>query len=85
VCFPLTRIVYYDIPLGNRFRNLPFGLNGVIFVERTELRLGRHRAELLAGGAGLGCRVPYIHMVELDFSLTAEGEKEVSASIGMSL
>ncbi len=83
--FPLTSIVYFDVPLGSRFQNLPFGLNGVVFVERTELRLGRRRAELLAGGVGLGCRVPYIHIMEVDFSLTAEGEREVSASIGMAL
>ena len=83
--FPLTRIVYYNLPLGNRFQNLPFGLNGVVFLERTELRLGRHRAELLAGGLGFNCRVPYVQTLEVDFSLSAEGTREIGASIGMTL
>ena len=83
--FPLTSIVYFDLPLGNRFQNLPFGLNGLIFLERTELRLGRHRAELLAGGVGFACRVPYVQILELDFSLSAEGKREFSAAIGMDL
>ncbi len=83
--FPLTRIAYIDLPLGDRFQNLPFGLNGLVFAERTELRLGCHRAELMAVGVGLGCRVPYVNIMEVDFAVTAEGVGEIGATIGMTL
>ncbi|MFH1009642.1 MAG: BamA/TamA family outer membrane protein [bacterium] len=83
--FPLTRIVYVDLPFGDRFRRLPFGLNGLVFLERTELRLGRQRSELLATGIGLACRVPYVQILEVDFSLSAEGKSEFGATIGMAL
>ncbi|MBM3324250.1 MAG: hypothetical protein FJY66_01130 [Calditrichaeota bacterium] len=83
--FPLTRIVYVDFPLGDRFRKLPFGLNGLIFVERTELRSGRHRSELLATGIGLACRVPLVQILELGFSFSAKGKGEFGATIGMAL
>jgi outer membrane protein assembly factor BamA len=81
--FPLTGIAYVDLPLGDRFRNLPFGLNGLVFAERTELRLGRHRTELMAAGVGLGCRVPYVNIVEVDFAETAQGKGELGATIRM--
>jgi outer membrane protein assembly factor BamA len=81
--FPLTEIVYMDLPIGGVFRNLPLGLNGVLFAERTELRLGRRRWELLAGGVGLACRVPYFEIVELDLTFPAEGDYEIGASLGM--
>lgn len=83
--FPLTKIVYMDIPFGTKFRKLPFGLNGLFFIERTELRLGRGRTELFAGGVGLACRVPYVYIVEIDLSFPAEGKSEISVTLGMSL
>ncbi len=81
--FPLTKIIHIDLPLGNRFRRLPFGLNGLFFIERTELRLGHRRTEFLAGGAGLACRVPNIQIIEIDLSYTIDGDSEISTTIGM--
>jgi hypothetical protein len=81
--FPLTKIVHIDLPMGDRFRRLPFGLNGLFFVERTELRLGNRRTEFFAGGAGLACRVPNIQIIEIDLSYTIEGDREINATIGM--
>ncbi len=81
--FPLTEVVYMDLPIGGVFRDLPFGLNGVLFAERTELRLGRRRWELLAGGVGLACRVPYFEIAELDLTFPVEGDYEIGASLGM--
>ena len=82
--FPLTKIVHIDLPMGNRFRRLPFGLNGLFFIERTELRLGHRRTEFFAGGVGLACRVPNIQIIEIDLSYTIEGDSEISTTIGMS-
>lgn len=81
--FPLTKIVYMDLPVGGVFRDLPLGFNGVLFVERTELRLGRRRWELFAGGVGLACRVPYFEILELDLTFPVEGDYEIGVSLGM--
>lgn len=81
--FPLTKIVYVDLPFGGVFRGLPLGLSGILFAERTELRLGRHRWELFAGGVGLVCRVPYLQILEVDFAFAKEGHYEVGTTVGM--
>lgn len=81
--FPLTKIVYVDLPFTSVFRELPLGLNGLLFAERTELRLGRRRWELLTGGVGLACRVPYVQILEVDITFPVDGHYEVGATVGM--
>jgi outer membrane protein assembly factor BamA len=85
VRFPLTRETTYSVPLLGRYgRRWPFGLYGMIFVERAELKFNGERTEWLGWGGGLYVRVPYAEIIELSASENQQGHFQLFAGSGVS-
>jgi hypothetical protein len=82
---PLTRERTYNVPLLGRYgRRWPFGLYGMMFVERAELKYNGERAERWGWGGGFYVRVPYAEIVEFSASINQRGHFQLYAGTGVS-
>jgi outer membrane protein assembly factor BamA len=84
VRFPLTRETTYNVPLLGRYgRRWPFGVYGMVFGERAELKYNGERTERLGWGGGLYVRVPYVEIIELSAGGNGRGHFEFFAGAGV--
>ena len=82
--FPITTESTYNVPFIGRWgKRWPFGVAGVLFVERGELQVANRRSELLGYGAGIYLRIPYVELVELALALNRDGGSELSLKLGV--
>ena len=82
--FPVTRETTYDLPLLGRYgKRLPWGVNGMLSVERGELVLDGKRRERLGYAAGFYLRVPYVEILEISAAVNREGSAEYLVNTGV--
>ena len=82
--FPLTRETTYHLRwLGRYGRRLPWGVSGVLSVERGELLLDGRRLERLGFAAGLFLRFPYVEILEISAAADRHGNVEYLVNSGV--
>ena len=82
--FPLTRETTYRLSwLGRYGRRLPWGISGVLGVERGELTLDGRRLERLGFAAGLYVRFPYVEILEISAAADRDGNIEYLVNTGV--
>jgi outer membrane protein assembly factor BamA len=81
---PLTRETTYNLRwLGRYGRRLPWGVSGVLSVERGELLLDGRRLERLGFAAGLFLRFPYVEILEISAAADRDGNREYLVNTGV--
>jgi outer membrane protein assembly factor BamA len=82
--FPLTRETTYDLPWVGRYgRRLPWGISGLLAVERGELTLDGQRQERLGFAGGFYFRVPYVEILEVSAASDRRGRIEYLITTGV--
>jgi hypothetical protein len=69
--------------LGRYGRRLPWGVSGVLSVERGELLLDGRRLERLGFAAGLLLRFPYVEILEISAAANRHGNVEYLVNSGV--
>jgi outer membrane protein assembly factor BamA len=82
--FPITRETTYNLPLLGRYgKRLPWGVNGMLAVERGELILDGERRERLGYAAGFYVRIPYFEILEISAAADRDGHLEYLVNTGV--
>lgn len=82
--FPVTRETTYDLPLLGRYgKRLPWGISGMLSVERGELMLDGKRLERLGYAAGFYFRFPYFEILEISAASDRDGTIEYLVNTGV--
>jgi hypothetical protein len=81
---PLTRETTYRLPwIGPYGRRLPWGVAGLLSVERGELLLDGQRGDRLGFAAGLYFRIPYFEILEVSAAADRHGNFEYLVNTGV--
>lgn len=81
---PITEESTYDLPFFGRYgKRLPWGISGLLGIERAELAYGGRRLERLGYAAGLYIRVPYVEILEASVTWNRDGNHEFYLGTGV--